>query len=483
LRRMVLGPDNAGLQGVDYAYTLQGWLKGVNSANGSHIADMGQDGSSSSTVSWDNYAYSLGYYPGDFAPIGGMADSAFALQYVQAIGDITGQSLYNGNISNMTVAIPLTTEQVSRLSTTTVGYTYHYDQLNRLKKMRYYSGITGTAWSRSNISLNYQENISYDGNGNILTYGRNGGDTTAQTIDSLTYYYNYAGGKLVNNKLNYIHDAIDSSGYDLDLRNQTSTTNYQYDAIGNLLSDAQSNITNTDWTVYNKPDTIFKSAGNITYAYNTANQRISKTYGGVTTYYVRDAQGNVLGVYDNALGNTNWREQHLYGSSRLGMWTPNLNLANDSVMARWDTLLYRQYELTNHLGNVLETITDLNVISPPEESLTVPGQSHDYYPGGMLMPGRQFTATGDSLYRYGFNSKENDNEVYGLGNLQDYGARMYIPQIVRFPSVDPVSAKYPDLSSYQFASNNPIANLDVDGKEGKNFFRMAKAAYWRWPSP
>jgi len=225
LRRMVLGPDNAGLQGVDYAYTLQGWLKGVNSANGSHIADMGQDGSSSSTVSWDNYAYSLGYYPGDFAPIGGMADSAFALQYVQAIGDITGQSLYNGNISNMTVAIPLTTEQVSRLSTTTVGYTYHYDQLNRLKKMRYYSGITGTAWSRSNISLNYQENISYDGNGNILTYGRNGGDTTAQTIDSLTYYYNYAGGKLVNNKLNYIHDAIDSSGYDLDLRNQTSTTN------------------------------------------------------------------------------------------------------------------------------------------------------------------------------------------------------------------------------------------------------------------
>jgi len=237
-----------------------------------------------------------------------------------------------------------------------------------------------------------------------------------------------------------------------------------------LITDVYAGITNIDWTVYNKPDEIYKAADTITYAYNTANQRINKTYNGVTTWYVRDAQGNVLAVYDSYGGNVIWREQDLYGSSRLGMWTPNLNLANDSVMARWDTLLYRQYELTNHLGNVLETITDLNVISPPEESLTVPGQSHDYYPGGMLMPGRQFTATGDSLYRYGFNSKENDNEVYGLGNLQDYGARMYIPQIVRFPSVDPVSAKYPDLSSYQFASNNPIANLDVDGKEGKNFF-------------
>ena len=37
----------------------------------------------------------------------------------------------------------------------------------------------------------------------------------------------------------------------------------------------------------------------------------------------------------------------------------------------------------------------------------------DYYPFGMLQPGRSYNAAG---YRYGFNGKENDNEVKGEGN-------------------------------------------------------------------
>jgi hypothetical protein len=43
----------------------------------------------------------------------------------------------------------------------------------------------------------------------------------------------------------------------------------------------------------------------------------------------------------------------------------------------------------------------------------------DYYPGGMGMPGRKYSAV--NQYRYGFNGKENDNEVKGDGNQQDYG--------------------------------------------------------------
>jgi hypothetical protein len=43
----------------------------------------------------------------------------------------------------------------------------------------------------------------------------------------------------------------------------------------------------------------------------------------------------------------------------------------------------------------------------------------------MMMPGRKFSA--GSGYRYGFNGKENDNEVKGEGNQQDYGMRIYDP--------------------------------------------------------
>ena|GEM_PF-2472790 len=68
-------------------------------------------------------------------------------------------------------------------------------------------------------------------------------------------------------------------------------------------------------------------------------------------------------------------------------------------------------------------------------------------------------------YRYGFNGKENDNEVKGEGNQQDYGMRVYDPRIAKFLSVDPITAKYPMLTPYQFASNRPIDGIDLDGLE------------------
>lgn len=79
------------------------------------------------------------------------------------------------------------------------------------------------------------------------------------------------------------------------------------------------------------------------------------------------------------------------------------------------------------------------------------------------MPGRKFSA--GNVYRYGFNGKENDNEVKGEGNQQDYGMRIYDPRLGRFLSVDPFTSKYPELTPYQFASNRPIDGIDLDGLE------------------
>lgn len=80
------------------------------------------------------------------------------------------------------------------------------------------------------------------------------------------------------------------------------------------------------------------------------------------------------------------------------------------------------------------------------------------------MPGRKYSQA-NSGYRYGFNGKENDNEIKGVGNQQDYGMRIYDSRLGRFLSVDPISGKYPMLTPYQFASNNPIAGIDLDGLE------------------
>lgn len=76
----------------------------------------------------------------------------------------------------------------------------------------------------------------------------------------------------------------------------------------------------------------------------------------------------------------------------------------------------------------------------------------------------RYAATG---YRYGFNGKEKDNKD---GVVQyDYGFRIYDPRLVRFKSVDPLTKGYPMLTPYQFASNSPIANIDLDGGEAKYY--------------
>ncbi len=83
------------------------------------------------------------------------------------------------------------------------------------------------------------------------------------------------------------------------------------------------------------------------------------------------------------------------------------------------------------------------------------------------MPGKQYGAgTG---YRYGFNGKEMDNEVSGQGNQYDYGFRIYNPRLAKFLSVDPLTRTYPELTPYQFASNNPTHNIDIDGLEGTGY--------------
>jgi len=120
---------------------------------------------------------------------------------------------------------------------------------------------------------------------------------------------------------------------------------------------------------------------------------------------------------------------------------------------------------TDHLGNVRATVSDMllprtgNDFDADLRTLT------DYYPFGMTMPGRSYEAAGIDAHRYGYNGKENDNEVKGEGNQQDYGFRIYDPRVARFLSVDPLAPDYPWYTPYQFAGNTPIQAIDLDGLE------------------
>ncbi|WP_276480271.1 LamG-like jellyroll fold domain-containing protein [Paraflavitalea pollutisoli] len=407
LGRAELGDGTQMVQGIDYAYTLQGWLKGVNGDKLNAATEIGMDGKSGyQTVAKDVFGYSLGYFKDDYKPIGTGA-TAFSLNYQGAAVDLTGKNLFNGNISKTTLAIS------KFRNGDPVGYSYQYDQLNRLVEMRQHT-LTGSTinWSASSLTEAYLETITYDANGNIKTYKRNGANTADRPLvmDDLTYLYNgpqdpvSSDYDLQNNRLKRVTDAVTSPAYLEDIESQTE--DYQYDRIGNLIRDNNSDIF---WTVYGKIDKVIKGTGpdpdRIEYSYDPGGNRVKKfsklthkengqdVTVRMTTWYVRDAQGNVLGVYTQKEGEPKkWQEQHLYGSSRIGMWSPNMELVTGNGATEWGIAGKKSYELTNHLGNVLAVVSDVVTTQPDNSLAATVKTAHDYYPFGMQMPERTFEA-------------------------------------------------------------------------------------------
>ncbi len=72
-----------------------------------------------------------------------------------------------------------------------------------------------------------------------------------------------------------------------------------------------------------------------------------------------------------------------------------------------------------------------------------------------------FFAPQDVKNKYRYNGKE-FIEDFDIG-LYDYGARWYDPGIGRFMSVDPLADQLSHVSTFNYADNNPISNIDYFG--------------------
>lgn len=58
---------------------------------------------------------------------------------------------------------------------------------------------------------------------------------------------------------------------------------------------------------------------------------------------------------------------------------------------------------------------------------------------------------------------EQDNELKGVGNSLDFGARMCDSRVGRWLSLDPLTSKFPYQSPYVYAGNNPVFYIDKNG--------------------
>jgi RHS repeat-associated protein len=528
LARTELGPNKT--QGIDYAYTLQGWIKGVNGAILSGNTDIGKDAITGNSylstqtdlhkfIGNDGYAYNLNYFTTttnqDYQAIdqtkysysGGTSFDANPTA-VAFMTTSNYNALYNGNISAMQTSIVKVNSGSSNQSLYTARpqlTTYKYDQLNRINEMNSYSDFTGNSVLTSNsfagattVTNAYRNTFTYDANGNIQTQKRySDGASGAVLLDDLTYNYDVVSGKKRSNKLYHVDDVGTTAVGDI---NDQNPNNYAYDEIGNLVEDVSEEIDNITWNVYGKIKTIERfstsTKPDLEFVYDASGNRAQKIIKNksapgvfvssanfIYLHYLMDPQGNTMATYERTSGSYKLKDRSIYGASRLGLLDVNMQYSglpltynssaslgtafNNKIIAGT-----RMYELSNHLGNVLTTLSDrkLPVDANADNIIDkfVPDalSTNDYYAFGQSMPGRQYN---NGNYRYGFNGQEQDNEVAGTGNVMTAEFWEYDTRLGKRWNIDPMSAEKPWMSPYHAFSNNPILNVDPNGAWDSDF--------------
>lgn len=363
VKRTELGQDS--LQGIDYTYTIQGWLKAINHPDlVSTHANVTADGANEFVE--DAFGMSLGYFSGDFERTG----SQFNQSQTEAFAS---NDLYNGNIRSWAMKSVYDQDfydPTDGIGNKVVGRSYTYDQLNRI------ASSTLDLGSMSGNKIAYLPTVhndqftayTYDGNGNLQSLTRNGTTPTDQTSNSSynrldQLQYEYYGG---TNRLKSVTDLIaTTNGLDAAVAEDFDGLHrYVYDDSGNLIeemepdpSDPARDIRTTiEWSVAGKVLQVLKESikdggdeqfiRQLNFLYDANGNRVMKSVynsdpesrtsdPSVNTrdYYLRDAQGNIMSVYtrdvDNGVSagkytvNFRVKEVPIYGSDRLGQLQPS----------------------------------------------------------------------------------------------------------------------------------------------------------------
>ena len=325
-----------------------------------------------------------------------------------------GTARYNGNISSMTW-------QAGGESTTR-GYKFTYDGLNRLLNATY-----GEGTAVSTNTNRFSENVAgYDKNGNIKTLQRYGQTTSSGygLIDNLTY-------TLTGNQLNRVDDAVTASAYNtgFEFKNGASAANeYTYDANGNLTKDSNKGITGIQYNVLNLLSSItFSDGSSITYTYAADGTKLRTVHKIGSTTTTTDYCGHV--IYENN--------------------TAKLLLTEEGYVSLNDNKYH--YYLKDHQGNNRVVINQSGSVE----------ETNHYYPFGGVF------ASTNNVQHYKYNGKEYDGRK-GL-NWYDYEARHYDAALGRFIMIDPLTERYYFTSSYIYCLDNPIKFVDIDGKRPRIF--------------
>ena len=271
----------------------------------------------------------------------------------------------------------------------------------------------------ANAMRNYTQKFAYDAIGN-MQYVKNEGQWTRN--------YHYMDNNYLLNHDSHSQEEV-----------------YKYDSHGNMIEITD--LYSMNWDC--KGQLI--SAGNETfisyYHYDMEGNRTRKTI----------VKGNIIEEYYYICGLELYRK---YNNFNFETERKEISVSDDEkVFLRMQTrttngqaTTVSRYQYDNHLGSACLELDDIGQVISYEE----------YYPFGSTSYRSGRNETEVSLKRYKYCGKEKDEET----GLYYYGMRYYADWLCRFVSVDPLQFKHPELTPFQYASNNPVTMIDLDGAEG-----------------
>ena len=398
------------LQGLDYLYTIEGWLKAIN--NYDKTKDPGGDVD-------DIFGLTLEYYSGDYTKYGVSINPLLG----------AGKDYFNGTIK---ASAWFTNKGSFSSANDPVAYAYSYDN-----KYQLLNAVWGNVISNSIIPLGNrlrEGDITYDLNGNIKSIKRYDLNATPVLLHDFSYQY--------NNHKNQLESVFNNSG-------SINFSSYKYKENGQLR--LQTKLGATSYISYNaagKPISVTRdSVGNnavirsyyddqgLKYKKETFNRNYDLLR---TTWYLHSAAGTVSSIYqqDNLEQGSvpHLVESYVYGADRIGILYRNPDLY--------------QYEIQDHIGNV-RVLFGRNITNQLEVTAYT-----DYYPYGL----GSRAGTGSNIYRFGYQGAFAEKDQATGWN--EFELRSYDPIIGRWLGPDPYRQYY---SGYVGMGNNPVSGIDPDG--------------------